>query len=280
MTEQMLRDVLRDSMAASTPPPPMSSATMVRVARRARARRRVLWVGAGSGALAATIAVTATALPAPQTRPVTVHPGSSASVHVASPPPPTPAGTAQPFPTGPDGRPQQDRTATAGTRYEQGVQLLDALTKAVPAGYAVPDQPGRRFHEAQFADRVNGVEVWDYLARAAVTRGGGTGQVVAEVHGAGNEMTGDPCTLTLRFWGMTGECTVVTVGSLKVGVVTQVTGSDRRLDQWAGYRHPDGTVVFIAQSRRFDENAPALAALPFPVPQLAALAVDERFHLR
>ncbi len=138
----------------------------------------------------------------------------------------------------------------------------------------------RRFHEAQFADRVNGVEVWDYLARAAVTRGGGTGQVVAEVHGAGNEMTGDPCTLTLRFWGMTGECTVVTVGSLKVGVVTQVTGSDRRLDQWAGYRHPDGTVVFIAQSRRFDENAPALAALPFPVPQLAALAVDERFHLR
>src|SRR5206468_11033415 len=63
MTEQMLREALRDAMAVSRAPSPMSSATMVRVARRARTRRRVGWSGASCAAMAATIAVGTSVLP-------------------------------------------------------------------------------------------------------------------------------------------------------------------------------------------------------------------------
>lgn len=39
-------------------------------------------------------------------------------------------------------------------------------------------------------------------------------------------------------------------------------------------------MVFVAQSRRLGDGQPELAALPFTVQRLAALAADDRFHLR
>jgi hypothetical protein len=55
---------------------------------------------------------------------------------------------------------------------------------------------------------------------------------------------------------------------------------DRGFDQWAVYRHPDGTVVYVAQAKRslVGQGTP-LTALPLMAEQLAGLAADERFHL-
>ena len=57
---------------------------------------------------------------------------------------------------------------------------------------------------------------------------------------------------------------------------------DDRIDQWAAYRYPDGTVVYTAQSRT-GVNGPSslkpLATLPLTVQQLAAMAVDPKLHL-
>jgi hypothetical protein len=276
MTEQMLREALRDAMAESAAPPSMSSAVMVRTARQARTRRRVGWSGAGCAALAATIAVTAAVLPGAAGPGATLNDAGGPPHPAMTPPVVTPSGTAEPFPTGPDGTPQQDRTATAGVRYEQGTHLLEALLTVVPAGYAVAE----KYHQAQFADRVNGVDVWEYLASAQVGKGGGTGQLVADVYTRANRMTGGPCALAQLFWGMAGKCQVQAVGTEQVGVVTQPTDRDRRMDQWAAYKYPDGTVVFVGQAAQLLDGGRALAALPLTVLQLAALAVDERFHLQ
>jgi len=78
-----------------------------------------------------------------------------------------------------------------------------------------------------------------------------------------------------------GECQVVTVGTSEVGVVVK-PGDDDRIDQRAAYRWPDGTVVYTGQSRHAvngpSELAP-LSGLLLTVQQLAAAAVDARFHL-
>ena len=78
---------------------------------------------------------------------------------------------------------------------------------------------------------------------------------------------------------MTGDCKVVTVGKAKVGVMN---GDEDRIDQWAAYRHPDGIVVFVAQSRAATNGEAALKPLkdlPLSESELAALATDDRFHL-
>lgn len=193
----------------------------------------------------------------------------------------------QPWPTGPDGHPQEDRTARAGSRYDQGVRLLDEIVSVVPAGYVAPENPPNqpadqtplREHQAQFEDKVNGVDVWSYMSSAVLTQGERMGRMLVEVHTAGNQLPAEPCALARQFWGMQGECQVVTVGAAQVGVVVRPV-DDHRFDQWAAYRHPDGVVTFVAQAAQFDADRPELAKLPFSVPQLAALAVDERFHLQ
>ncbi|MGW5561728.1 hypothetical protein ACWER9_31490, partial [Micromonospora sp. NPDC003944] len=195
--------------------------------------------------------------------------------------------TKEAWPTGPDGQPQEDRTARAGSKHDQGVRLLTEAVAVVPAGFSAPeDPPGQpaeqrtlRTHEAQFEDKVNGVDVWSYSSSVAVAQDDGTGRVIVEVHDAGKSVPSEPCDLAQTFWGMRGECQVETVGAMRVGVVVR-PGDDDRLDQWSAYRHPDGVVVFVAQGARLDESRPALTKLPFSVPQLAALAVDERFHLK
>jgi len=157
----------------------------------------------------------------------------------------------------------------------------------VPAGYVVPqnaanqtvDDDPPRSSQSEFDGKVNGVDVWRYTSLATVAKGDRTGRVAVEVYTRGNELPTEPCALTQRFWGMEGECQVVTVGSAKVGVVVRPT-IDRRFEQWSAYRRPDGVVTFVAQSLFSGSPKNGLEELPFTVPQLAALAMDERFHLQ
>ena len=102
------------------------------------------------------------------------------------------------------------------------------------------------------------------------------------MHTPGNGLPTGPCDLARAFWMMGGQCEVVTTGAVRVGVVAR-PGEDDRLDQWAAYRHADGTVVYVAQSRNAtnaESEFPPLTALPLTVPELAALAVRPQFHLR
>ena len=284
MTEDEMRQTLHSAMAATVPPPPMSSTRVLAAARRARMRRSTAWVCGGVAVLAATVLGA-----------VAIGNGPFVAGFLGTPPPAYPGATAtdtstdteQAWPTGPDGMPQQDRTARAGSRYDQGVHLLDAVLAALPAGYTAPDTtdgrssgtPPARYHQAQFEERVSGTEVWSYQASIAVTDGTGTGHLTAEVYTANNPLPTEPCALAGQFWGMGGVCQVVTVGTAQVGVAVQPTNDDR-FDQWAAYRYPDGVVVFIAQGRTFDAGLTSLASLPFTVAELATLATNAQFHLQ
>ncbi|MFI6237313.1 hypothetical protein ACIBD9_27430 [Micromonospora sp. NPDC050784] len=279
MNEEELREGLRSEMAGTTPPPPLSTTAALGVARRTQFRRRAVWASLGSAAV--VLAVTGFAAVATPDGLVYQPAGQGPLAPDAS------GDTKEPWPTGPNGQPQEDRTARAGSKYDQGVHLLGEVVSVVPAGFTAPEDPPSqsaeqrtlRTHQAQFEEKVNGVDVWSYMSSVAVAQGEGTGRVIVEVHEAGNPMPTESCDLAQKFWGMRGECQVETVGATRVGVVVRA-GSDDRLDQWSAYRHPDGVVVFVAQGVRLDESRPALTKLPFSVPQLAALAVDERFHLK
>ncbi|HEX5541526.1 MAG TPA: hypothetical protein VFX60_08165 [Micromonospora sp.] len=285
MKEDELRDALRAAMAAASPPPPMSTNETLTAARRVRIRRRAGWACAGSAAAVTVVALVSTALPGMSSNADIFSPAGSGPSTI--PPPVTGTSTAEPWPTGPDGKPQEDRTAKAGSRFDQGVRLLNEIVSVVPAGYSAPENPANqpadqmplRYHQAQFEDKVNGVDLWSYMSSVAVFQGERMGRLLVEVHTAGNTLTDNPCALAQKFWGMPGECQVMTVGAAQVGVVVRPTGRNQ-FDQWAAYRHPDGTVVFVAQASKDERDGrPPLTALPFSPQQLATLAVDERFHL-
>jgi hypothetical protein len=193
------------------------------------------------------------------------------------------------FPTGSDGKPMQDRTARAGTEYETGKLLLERLLTAVPSGYTSPDRAetssrrASRYHQANFDDWLGDKAIWSYQAQTEVSKAGKTGLVLVEVHQPGllpADVTG--CALTRLFWGLNGVCQLVQVGGAQVPVAAQ-DPSDSRIDQWAAYRYPDGVVVFVAQTKvpdfTGDHDAEKLLALPFSAQHLAALAMDERFHV-
>jgi hypothetical protein len=281
MTEDEMRETFRSTMAATVPPPPMNSVRALTDARRARLRRRTVWACAGSAVVVA-IMVGGVAI---NNGPTMWSIGTPPLAHPAGPR--TTTETFQEWPTGPDGNPQQDRTARAGARYDQGVHLLDAVLAALPAGYHAPEATGdnsagtlpTRYQQAQFEASVNGTEVWSYQASVAVTDGVGTGHLTVEVHTANNSLPTEPCALVAQFWGMGGVCQVVTVGTVQIGVAVQPT-ADHRFDQWAAYRYPDGVVVFVAQGRTFDASRPSLTSLPYTVTQLAALATNSAFHLQ
>jgi hypothetical protein len=139
------------------------------------------------------------------------------------------------------------------------------------------------WHRAPLRDHQASIDgkSWSYLAYAAVAKDGGTGRLMVEVHTKGNGLPSDPCALATAFWDMGGQCQVRRVGSAKVGVVVK-PGRDKRLDQWAAYRYPDGIVVYVAQSKNpanTETSRPPLKSLPLSVAKLAALATDSRFHL-
>jgi hypothetical protein len=284
MNGDELRKALRTEMAANASPPPMSAATVLDAARRVRVRRRTLWACIGSATAVLAIGAVAAAIGVPRD-------GGGLNAAGARPeviPQPLSSDTRQPMPTGSDGKPQGDQTARAGFRYDQGLKLLDAILSAAPGGYTTPQDPADlpadrlplRSHQATFEGMAHGVEIWRYLSSAALAQGERTGRLLVEVHTVGTQMPADPCLLAQQFWGMRGECQAVTVGTAQVGVVVR-PATDKRLDQWAAYRHPDGVVVYVAQAVQiFGSDRPSLPALPFTVEQLASLATDQRFHLR
>jgi hypothetical protein len=115
-----------------------------------------------------------------------------------------------------------------------------------------------------------------------LAKGDRAGGMLVEVNTPGNTLATttpaqDPCTLAHKFWSMPGTCEVHTVNGARVGVVVK-PGEDNRYEQWAAYRHPDGVVVFVAQSFGGD-GLPPMATLPLTVAQLAELATDSDFDL-
>ncbi|MCI4066119.1 hypothetical protein MRQ36_27650 [Micromonospora sp. R77] len=157
--------------------------------------------------------------------------------------------------------------------------MLDALLAALPGGYTVVrDDP---LNPLDPKASLSGI----YQAYFTVRQGKQTGLVLVEVHDPqspiGDRWEGDGCALALAMWPVPrGRCQLMTTGQTKVGVAQSQWGD--RFAQWAGYRHPDGVVVKVAQISRPDrywKAPPELKKLPFTVQQLADLAVNERFHV-
>ena len=275
MNEDTLREALRTTMTSTPEPPPMESAAALRAGRRAVHRRTAL-----AGAAGVLVAVTAIGVGVWLPRGGDGTPMTAAGQPSAIP---SPADTKPSWPIDGNGLPQQDATAKSGLNYQKGQQVLQAVLTAVPDGYTTPtgDAGGipLRMNEAS----VDPDKSWGYTGSAAVAKDGDTGRLMAEVHTKRKGLPSDPCGLAQTFWGMKGQCQVVTVGKAKVGVVVKA-GEDKRLDQWAAYRYPDGLVVYVAQSRKAtNDDKPTLAPLsklPLTVEQLAALAADPRFHIK
>lgn len=284
MNEQDFRSALRRSMAAQSAPPPMTDAPVLAAAHRDRTRRRALLAGTGSAVAVAAIVVGVAVLAPSGGNPQPLGVGGP---QVTSTPMPT-SGAANAPGTSTSGFPggMTDRTARSGPRHDRGVALAAELAGVIPPGYASPgdllgsgDLAGQplKTDQAQYTDTVNGVELWEYEAIAPVTKGNAVGRVIVEVHTPGNQTTGEGCAMSPAFWAETGTCTEVRVGGKPVAVVTV---NSERIGQWAGYRHSDGTVVFIAQSKDYAfAGLPALDGLPFTPEQLAALAADPRFNI-
>lgn len=286
MEENEFRDALRNVLTQSPEPPPMQSSAAVAAGRKASRRRTVV---ACTGAVVALAAVTL--VPA---RYLSAGPAGDGDIPAAGPvsvpsayatPPPVGAsanGTPGPDDTEPSwpAEASGDATADTGPRYQKGKKLLGDLLKVVPSGYGTPTGKGAEDQEYQSHQAAIENPEWSYLARVTITKDATAGQLAVEVHEPDNTLPEEPCALAQSFWGIGGQCQLIEVGGKKVGVVT-ATGADQRLDQFAGYRYPDGTVVFVAQSRASSfEQLPPLAVVPLTAQDLAALALKESFHIR
>jgi hypothetical protein len=76
---------------------------------------------------------------------------------------------------------------------------------------------------------------------------------------------------------MGGQCHVVQTHGKAVGVVT--SGKDA-FDQYAAYQYPDGTIVWVAQTKAaYSPDLPSLPSDPYTVDELAALTLTPSFHL-
>ncbi|MCT2587505.1 hypothetical protein [Actinophytocola gossypii] len=290
MNEHEFRDALRTNMSATPEPPPMNEGPVLDAARRDRRRRRAMWAGGGSAAAVVAIAVGVAVLvpsgsgDAPGLNVAAGQP--SVSVTQTTEAPSSAVSTEETEPSWPNG--QTDRTATEGPEYDAGMTVLTELEAAVPAGYETPDDlvgtgdlagSPMRTHQANYDDTFDGVEVWTYSADVALTKGDGVGRLSAAVRTPGGPGVGEGCDMP-PYWGGMGDCTEVLVDGKRVAVVTVPPGGRDQFDQWAGYRHEDGTLVYVGQAAdRAFTNFPALDGLPFTAEQLAALAADPRFHL-
>lgn len=279
MNEQDFRVALHQAMAGQQAPPPMSDGPVLDAAHRDRRRRRALFAGVGSAAAVVVIAVGVVVLAPIDRNPAPSHVGGAqVTTTTTIPSPDKPSDTEPSWPNG-----QTDRTARQGPQYDRGVALAGELDVVIPDGYESPDDLRSgdgsfllKSNQAQYADTVDGVEVWEYMAIAPLTKGAGVGELIVEVHTPDARETGQGCAMT-PLWGVQGSCTEISVDGKTVAVGT----TDRdQFDQWAGYRYEDGTVVYVAQSKgNRNSGKPALDGLPFTQEQLAALAVDPRFRV-
>ena len=240
MNEEQLREGLRSEMASITPPPPLSTGAALGAARRTQLRRRAVWASLGSAAVVLAVAgFAAVTTPDGPLLPAGGQRATGISGRVGG------------HQTGVADRAQDGRAAGGpdrasrvqarpGSSPAQRGCLGHTLRLHHAGGSAEPSAEERtlRTHQAQFEDKVNGVDVWSYSSSVAVAQGNGTGRVIVEVHDAGNPLPTEPCALAQNFWGMQGECQVETVGAVQVGVVVRRPGSDERLDQWSACPAP------------------------------------------
>ena len=290
MNEEDLNEALHDVMVRSSPPPSMDPAHALEQGRRARRRRRVAWAGVavvplvvGVGAGPALVANYTGNRSAGQM----VASGTSTTQPVSTPPPvstvtptttPTTRKTNDPWPDG-----QVDRTATAGPRAARSVTLMNELSSSVPPGFSTPnlkypDGRSMRWPQSQYASNAGEQDYWEYKASIPVQKDDRVGQLLVQSTTPDGKAAMDPCKLAQKFWGGTGPCTIVDVGGKKVGVLT--TNGRGSYDQWAAYRHDDGTVVYLAQAKQSDDQRRSPLTQPvFTKNQLAELVTSAKFKI-
>ena len=287
MNEEDLNEAFHDVIVRSGPPPSMDPAHALERGRRARRRRRAAWagvavvplvvgIGAGPGLIAnytgnRSAGQMVASGPSTTTQPVsTPQPASTVT--------PTTRKTDDPWPEG-----QVDRTATAGPRAARAVTLMNDLSSSVPPGFSTPNlkyPDGRRMRwpQSQYASNAGEQDYWEYRASIPVQKDDRVGQLLVQSTTPDGKPAMDPCKLARKFWGGTGTCTIVDVGGKKVGVVT--TNGHGSYDQWAAYRHGDGTVVYLAQAKKSDHPRRSPLTQPVFTPrQLAELATSAKFKI-
>jgi hypothetical protein len=312
MNEHELKSALQEVLVASSPPPPMSPQAALDHARRTQRRRQATWGGAFAGLAVVAIAVGAVLVPnltgggsgvqvaggqssspssAPQVTPTDRPPSVTPSVTATPPSGPPQSNTSTPWPDG-----QDDRTATKGPRADKGAKLLNDLASSLPPGVKAEDRTRIGFadygpmtrNQAQFAENVGELQVWDYEARTPVVITGeaGVGELFIQVETKGNTRLGDlvGCAAATKYPYPVegGTCALVDVGGKQVALVTGATanGDANTMDAGAFYRYPDGTLVTVAYSSEYLESGhPALSRPALTGEQLAAIAADPKFHL-
>lgn len=270
------RRSLDAAMAATKAPPPMDPTAMVEIARKAKQRRHGLMAGAVAAAAVAAITVGAVVVNGTDEAP-SPGIGIGGSPHAAQSGEDT-------KPNWPDG--QTDATASSGPHYDRGADLLNAAAAVAPDGYStanVPlDNPNHygplRSHQAQVElDRNNAVTGWEYTAQQPLTKNGATGLFMVVVTTPGVSPQSDPCVLARQLWSMGGDCHIVQSHGKDIGLVT---GTKDEFDQYAAYQYPDGTVVWVAQTKAaYPPDLPSLPEHPYTVDELAALTLTPSFHL-
>jgi hypothetical protein len=305
MNETDLRRGLDDAVAAGSPPLALDSAGMLAHARRAR-RVRIAGVSAGSSVLAAAVALgVVLALPGG---------ASSGGVGAAGQPgcqsaAPSPEGTATATKLGKDGKPvpgqptdapanapsgapacpdpsetewpdgQTDRTARSGPHFQKGVELQQAATSLLPAGF----EAVLPYTQSQFDHYVGEVQVWDTETILGARKAGHTGTVQVENFSADPTSARTPlCKIAAnQFGGKPADCKTLSSGGKTVVYFAYPADNDStQLEQWAAYRAPNGAITFVGQARTFtyqaQRNGRPLTALPFTKSQLLALATNSR----
>jgi hypothetical protein len=292
MNEQDFKHALRQTMTVQPAPPPMSDAVVLEAAHRDVKRRRAMMAGLGSaGAVAAVIVGVAVIAPAATgSGSGGVGVGAQVTSTPVSDAPPPASGTAsvteeggkssETLPPGMTGR-----TPKNGPEFDRGQQLATELDAVVPQGYGAPgDLKGEgeltdvilKHSQANLDDYKDGKQDWSYTAITPLTKGNGVGRLAVEVQTPREANTGAVCDLP-PFWGEEGDCTEIMVGGKPVAVYN---ASGERFDQWATFRHDDGTVVHVGQAADYwNAGLPVLAGPPLTAEQLAALAADPRFNL-
>jgi hypothetical protein len=263
VNEQDLRAALREAMADTAPPRPVTADAALSRAQRARRARRANLAGAGVALVVVALVAGAFAVNAPHSLidPAVVTSPASSTEH-------------------------GDRTQYNGPENDKSVRLLDALDSALPSTIkpATDKQMPHpaftlRSHQAQVEDWR--ADIWGYEAIepvAPVGGGIGVGEVVVEVHAPGNTAPADTCKMTQAFWGVGGDCVVKHLGDKAVGYIAQ--SADSRIGSVAGYRYPDGTVVYLAQSKEyFMSRVPGLPTPPLTEDQLTNLVLTPGFKV-
>ncbi|MEV8375938.1 hypothetical protein AB0P21_24585 [Kribbella sp. NPDC056861] len=300
MNEEDLNEALHDVIVRSTPPASMDPARALEQARKVAKRRRATWAGAavattlvvGIGAGPVLVAAyndhRSSGQPAVSGASATPSLPTPEQVESAAPtatptvkPTTTPAATRKTGDPWPEG--QVDRTATAGPRAVRSVTLMNDLSSAVPPGFSTPDlryPDGRhmRWPQSQYASNDGEQDYWEYQAVIPVQKDNRVGQLLVQSITPSGKPAGDVCKLAQKFWGGTGTCAIADVGGKKIGVVT-AKGRDS-YDQWAAYRHDDGTVVYLAQAKKSDHPSRTPLTQPvFTTQQLAEQVTSAKFKI-